>query len=295
VSLAAAVSGEFALFDLDRFFNYALDMLCIAGVDGYFKRVNPAFTRVLGWSAEELLARPWSDFLHPEDRSETVAEVGQLQGGNPTLSFENRYRCKSGEYKDLHWTSYPEPGTGLLYAVARDVTEWKRREHRVDTVTGVAARHVFDDRLRSEWGRAVRLKMPLAVAIVDGDDFRAFNREHGYEQGDRCLRSLAMVLQQHVRRTGDLIARYGGDAFALLLDGGLNDEAVRAVGELVRREIAAHKIPLPDGGTVQFTASIGVASLLPTLDNRFQDLLAAAEDALANAKEQGKNCVVAAS
>jgi len=123
VSLEAAVTGEYELYDLDRFFNYALDMLCIAGVDGYFKRVNPAFERVLGYTKEELLHRPFVDLIHPDDRIETVGEVGKLASGKPTLSFVNRYICKDGTYKRLHWTSYPEQNTGLLYSVAREVTD----------------------------------------------------------------------------------------------------------------------------------------------------------------------------
>ena len=123
VSLTAAVSGEYELFDVERFFNYALDMLCIAGVDGFFKRVNPAFQRVLGYSAEELLGKPFVDFIHPEDRTDTVAEVSKLASGAETLFFRNRFRCKDGSYKRLEWTSYPEVGTGLLYAVARELAE----------------------------------------------------------------------------------------------------------------------------------------------------------------------------
>jgi PAS domain S-box-containing protein len=121
VSLTAAVTGEYELYDVERFFNYALDMLCIAGVDGFFKRVNPAFGRVLGYSPKELLGKPFVDFIHPEDRNDTIAEVCNLTSGAVTLSFFNRYRCKDGSYKRLHWTSYPEQGTGLLYAVAREV------------------------------------------------------------------------------------------------------------------------------------------------------------------------------
>ena len=123
VSLEAAVTGEYELYDLDRFFNYALDMLCIAGVDGYFKRVNPAFERMLGFTTAELLASPFVELIHPDDRVDTVGEVGKLASGKPTLSFTNRFRCKDGTYKRLQWTSYPEPTTGLLYAVARELHE----------------------------------------------------------------------------------------------------------------------------------------------------------------------------
>ena len=120
VSLTAAVSGEYELYDVERFFNYALDLLCIAGVDGFFKRVNPAFERALGYSPEEMLGKPFVDFIHPEDRTDTVAEVEKLESGAVTLFFSNRFLCKDGSYKRLEWTSYPEPGTGLLYAVARE-------------------------------------------------------------------------------------------------------------------------------------------------------------------------------
>ena len=122
VSLTAAVTGEYEIYDVERFFNYALDLLCIAGTDGFFKRVNPAFERVLGYTADELLGQPFRDFIHPDDRTDTAAEVSKLASGEQTLSFYNRFRCKDGTYKRLHWTSYPESGTGLLYAVAREVS-----------------------------------------------------------------------------------------------------------------------------------------------------------------------------
>lgn len=128
VSVAAAATGEYSQYDLGRFFNYALDLLCIAGIDGYFKLVNPAFERVLGYSAAELLKIPFVNLIHPEDRTDTVAEVSRLASGRDTICFHNRFRCKDGSYRQLEWTSYPEQATGLLYAVARDVTERNLRE-----------------------------------------------------------------------------------------------------------------------------------------------------------------------
>ncbi len=112
----------------DRFFNLPVDMLCIAGADGYFKRLNPAFSATLGWTIEELLARPFLDFVHPNDRVKTMAEMEKLGFGMPTLSFENRYQCKDGSWKWLSWKTQPVPEEGLLYATARDVTENKLAE-----------------------------------------------------------------------------------------------------------------------------------------------------------------------
>jgi PAS domain S-box-containing protein len=130
VSVSEAATGEYSRYDLERFFNYALDMLCIAGIDGYFKLVNPSFERILGYTTAELLQIPFTELIHPDDRTETVAEVSKLANGLETIRFQNRYRCKDGSYRRLEWTSYPEPSTGLIYAVARDVTEreWADRQ-----------------------------------------------------------------------------------------------------------------------------------------------------------------------
>lgn len=106
---------------LDRFFNLSLDLLCIAGTDGYFKRISPAFTQTLGWSEQQLLAVPFLDLVHPDDQAATMHEVAKLAAGTPTLHFENRYRCKDGSWCWLAWRTMPHPG-GVLYATARDVT-----------------------------------------------------------------------------------------------------------------------------------------------------------------------------
>jgi PAS domain S-box-containing protein len=106
------------LVEFRRFFDVSMDLLCMAGTDGYFKRVNPAFHRELGWSEEELLGRPFFDFVHPDDIEATQQEVTALASGRPTVSFVNRYLCKDGSYKRLRWATYPDPVTGVLYAVA---------------------------------------------------------------------------------------------------------------------------------------------------------------------------------
>jgi PAS domain S-box-containing protein len=111
---------------VERLFEITPDMLCVAGLDGYFKIINPAFERNLGYRLEELKEKPFLDFVHPEDRPATLKEMEKLRHGEVTLFFENRYLCKNGTYKWLAWTSYPDLKEGLLYAVAREVTERKQ-------------------------------------------------------------------------------------------------------------------------------------------------------------------------
>ncbi len=117
--------------ELDRFFTLSLDFLCISSADGYFKRVSPAVTDILGWSVEEFLAQPYVDLVHPDDRAATLREVErQVVAGEKVFQFENRYRHKDGSWRVLSWRSVPQPG-GLMYATARDVTDVKRNEAKI--------------------------------------------------------------------------------------------------------------------------------------------------------------------
>ncbi len=114
--------------DLQNIFNLSLDMVCIADINtSTFVRVNPAFTRVLGYDEAELLGRPFLDFIHPDDVERTAAVVREsLRAGESVLNFEDRYRCKDGSYRWLSWTSQPKPEQGLTYSVARDITRQKQ-------------------------------------------------------------------------------------------------------------------------------------------------------------------------
>jgi PAS domain S-box-containing protein len=109
----------------DRFFSLSLDLFGIADGEGYFKRVNAAFERTLGFTSAEIVAAPFLAFVHPDDRAATGAEVQKLLRGMSTLGFENRYRCKDGSYKWLAWNAILAED-GLLYATARDMTAHKQ-------------------------------------------------------------------------------------------------------------------------------------------------------------------------
>src|SRR5216683_3501245 len=110
----------------NRFINLSIDMFCIAGFDGFFKTVNPSWEKVLGFTAQELLARPYLELIHPEDRSATTAEAERLENRKVVFAFENRYLCKDGSYKWLSWNAVSMPERKVIYAVARDITERRR-------------------------------------------------------------------------------------------------------------------------------------------------------------------------
>ena len=137
LSMLTTIGSQIGMFvdrrraqdELDRFFTLSLDMLAVAGFDGYFKRVNPAWERTLGWSEAELLSRPYMDFVHPDDRAATGVEAHKLsEQGLELLYFENRYYHKDGTLRWLMWTSTPSPEHQVIYGAARDITERKAAE-----------------------------------------------------------------------------------------------------------------------------------------------------------------------
>lgn len=116
---------------LENLFNMSMDMICIAGMDGFFKKVNPSFSRSLGWTIDELLSKPFYNFIHPEDVTLTMNEIGKLTKGEKTIGFENRFIKKNGEYVLLSWVANPDPVSGELYAIARDITKEKIAEENL--------------------------------------------------------------------------------------------------------------------------------------------------------------------
>jgi PAS domain S-box-containing protein len=133
--------------EIDRFFDLALDFMVVANAAGHFVRVNPTFSRALGYSTEELLARPFTDFIHPDDvESSRDATAAQAQG-HDVVGFENRYRCKDGSYRWLLWSATATPD-GPIYATARDITERKLME---DELRASREQALEGSRLKSEF------------------------------------------------------------------------------------------------------------------------------------------------
>ncbi len=186
---------------LEQFFNLSVDMFCIAGLDGYFKLVNPAWEATLGYTPEEMTSRPFMDFIHPDDVEPTNARyASQVEEGKDVIQFENRYRCKDGSYRWLLWNAKTASDQQLIYAVARDVTDVKRREEDLERKARELER---SNEELDDFTHAVShdLKEPLRGI----EAFSGFLREDYADTLDEIGRRYLDVLQNSAVRMRNLI------------------------------------------------------------------------------------------
>ncbi|MEJ6002894.1 diguanylate cyclase domain-containing protein [Paucibacter soli] len=166
------------------------------------------------------------------------------------------------------------------------------RLSRVDGLTGLANRRTFDTQLDLEWRRAQREQCPLGLLMIDIDDFKAYNDGYGHQAGDEALKAVAGALEKAAQRAADLPARYGGEEFAIILPH-TSLEGVQQRGQHVIDGVAA--LQMPHRGSLGYgrvSVSVGAAVLMPTADIAPRELIAAADQALYEAKHAGKNRVV---
>ncbi|MGD1066346.1 MAG: diguanylate cyclase [Vulcanimicrobiaceae bacterium] len=162
-----------------------------------------------------------------------------------------------------------------------------------DPLTGIANRRAFEQRFDQEWRRAARTRTPLALAIIDIDEFKTYNDAFGHPQGDRVLVRVAHTIAETLRRSEDFVARYGGEEFVVLLPGAKREDAARVL-DGVRMAVRGLGIGHPTTGAEIVTISAGVASLVPRSEARSRSLLAAADRALYAAKREGRDRIALA-
>ncbi len=171
----------------------------------------------------------------------------------------------------------------------RDANTKLERQAATDGLTGIPNRLCFDGVLAREWSRHERSDLPLSVAMIDADFFKAFNDEYGHLAGDECLRAVARAIKASVRRPADFCARFGGEEFAVVLPNTDEEGAIR-VAEMICMHVRNAAIPHPRSPASQFvTVSIGLATVVPTPERSRQDFLHDVDMALYRAKEAGRN------
>ena len=239
VVLESLRSTERRLMEIAALHNLVMensrDVIVIADFDGNLNFVSAAGANWGGWNRAELQQLPRHKMVHPEDRSILVAAVHKLRAGKEGALVECRVRARNGTYvwveaslRTIHDPITQLP-TGILLNV-REITTRKLAEQQLaeayhavealastDALTGLANRRRFDECLTTEWRRALRDHKPISLLLVDVDYFKSYNDTYGHLRGDSCLKQIASVVQGVLLRPGDLVARFGGEEFAVVL------------------------------------------------------------------------------
>lgn len=160
----------------------------------------------------------------------------------------------------------------------------------LDGLTGIGNRRAFDETVLREWQRGQRSQQPLSMLLCDVDHFKLYNDEFGHQAGDMCLRKVAAVLTEQLKRPADIAARYGGEEFAIVLPETSLDGASK-LAEACRTHLENLALEHPETVAGVVTMSIGVASLVPSPEHSVGHLIASADRALYEAKAAGRNCV----
>jgi PAS domain S-box-containing protein len=286
---AAVLKADF----VDRFFAVSPDLLSVAGFDGYFKALNPAWELVLGYSISELCSMPYLELVHPDDREKATDEVLEMRGGQAVFRFRNRYRCKDGSYRWLAWSATPSPSQRLIYASARDITksvnmERGLRESNLRLKQLAASREALlresavKNEALIELGRfkddvaamiVHDLKNPLAVIVSNyGYVLEAFE---GSKDCLEALRDSQTAARRMLRLLSNLID------VARLEDGTLDvhpseivlSSLLRPIAEQRRVLARGRRIALVVAPTSDLTATVDADLVTRTVENIFDNAL----------------------
>lgn len=278
------------------------DMVTRIGLDERLRYVSPSSNRVVGWRPNQLIGTDALAGIHPEDRPHVQAIVDAMKRGDTDearVTYRNVHRQNSEVWLEstMRVTRKDNGNVDGVVAISRDISEQKELETRLETLaiedslTGLANRRRFDERLNEEWARAYRDRSSLGLLMIDVDHFKAYNDEYGHPAGDACLRVVAMIIAAEMQRVGDLAARYGGEEFAMLLP---NTDAggCARIGERIRS--AVHDAGLVHASSPAapcVTVSVGGAVCRPSFERTAGagSLVEAADRALYAAKDAGRD------
>lgn len=266
-----------------------LDTVFVVDRDNQIVFVSDACVALLGYRAEELVGTPITDYMHPEDLAITRASIVRVMNGQPHVDFRNRYVRKDGGVVHILWAAFWSEEVGARIGVARDVTALRQAEDELrflahhDSLTSLANRALFNDRLESALQAAQRHNRTLALLFVDINDFKGINDVHGHAAGDRVLCEIARRLEGCVRGT-DTVARVGGDEFTVLLTDIPSQDGVSRVMEQILA-VMAEPLVAQFGAIDMPSCSIGMA-FYPADGEDADALLSHADDDMYRIKRQ---------
>lgn len=274
--------------------------------DGSFTYVSPACYLLLGYRDDELIGRTPLHFCHPDDKQRIIDNQEMIFSQQEANTITYRLRRKDGEYRWFETTSnvvfHEEDLTHTMVAVSRDITPRKEVElqmleqyrilhalSHMDELTSIANRRTFDETWNQEWEDAHRHDMPLSLLLCDIDDFKLYNDSFGHQKGDECLRSIAICMRKVLKRPLDIVTRYGGEEFAVILPQTGGERAAR-IAEQLREAVFRLQIPHAEPtGRPYVTISLGASTWKPGSDVTRDELFMHADQALYRAKREGKN------
>jgi len=273
----------------------AIQTLLLAGlVMWMFNRSVTVHVRYIARHLSRLTPSTLGRRLHLARRGGTGDELNLLETGVNELQSKLSSYLERHEQHERDLASHRDRLAELVdeqTAELRAANKQLEEMSRIDPLTGLANRRHFDELKEVEFRRAQRMGQPLAVLMCDVDHFKRYNDQYGHAQGDACLVAVAHLLRDNFARAGELVARIGGEEFAVLLPG-VDLAQARVAAERLQRSLHAEAIAHEASPSApHVTLSVGLAPFDPATMDRFDQLLRQADQALYRAKSQGRNCI----
>lgn len=298
--------------------NASPDDITITDLDGRIVMISPAAKEIFGydWDYDNFIGMKLLDFIVAEDVERAKSNILLMCEGSKRTTNEYRGVKQDKSTFDI------EVNSGMIYDanrlpdkmvfIIRDITERKIIEAEMeklvqqleierntaqlnsitDSLTGLYNRGYFDNMLRTEFFRLMRLESPLSLIMLDIDHFKNFNDSYGHLVGDKCLQMISNMLKNVVKRAPDIVARYGGEEFIIILPD-TDEKGAKTLGEIVRKSVEGLAIPHVSSKTAKYvTVSVGITTIYPAELEFPDEVLKLVDEALYQAKENGRNCSV---
>jgi diguanylate cyclase (GGDEF)-like protein len=226
-------------------------------------------------------------YEHPEENDESHIE---LKDGRTLERYSTSLRGEDGAYLGRVWFFRDISERRLAERKLRDAYHAVEALAATDALTGLANRRRFDECMASEWRRGMRQREPLSMLLIDVDLFKSYNDVYGHVRGDSCLKLIAEAAMDVVVRPGDLVARFGGEEFAVILPN-TSSAGAREVADLICGEVRRRNLTHSGNPTGMLTVSVGCGTMVPSLGQHIVNLIEMSDEALYEAKRGGRNRV----